>query len=166
VRWDGHLPHAFSEKLSEAISRASNGLASLPDEQFGFVLAETSSVPISAIFDGSSCTAVIVVQAIQNLERDNLSSSLLFHNRCSLRNPLLDPLMWPGLIEISHGFTDHAIQMALPQNQDVIQAFSPYASQQAFANRICFWISVRRFQDLNQAVFCLCWSKTPYAVFG
>ncbi len=54
-----------------------------------------------------------------------------------IRNPLPKPLMGSGLIAVDNIPFEKPGELFLMENQEMIQAFSPYASQKAFANGIC-----------------------------
>jgi hypothetical protein len=48
------------------------------------------------------------------------------HNhRLATRRPLAKPLVWPRLLVVLHELAQHALQMALTHDQQVIQAFAP-----------------------------------------
>jgi len=61
-----------------------------------------------------------------------------------IRNPLPKPLMGAGLIEVDNIPFEKPGELFLMENQEMIQAFSPHASQKAFANAICLGSSVWR----------------------
>ena len=72
--------------------------------------------------------------------------------------------MWPGTIKILHIFFNHPIQLLLSLDQDVIETFSPYASQKPFADRVGFRSAVGRFQDFNSA--SLRYSRESFPIFA
>lgn len=49
---------------------------------------------------------------------------------------LLDALMWPGSIEVLHIGMEDTVQLLLLQDEQVIEALSPHASQKAFTDGI------------------------------
>jgi transposase len=51
-----------------------------------------------------------------------------------IRNPLSKPLMGSGLIEVDNIPFEKQEELFLMENQEMIQAFSPHASQKAFAD--------------------------------
>ena len=53
-----------------------------------------------------------------------------------IRDPLLKPLMGSGLIEVESIRLEEAVELLRMEDQIVIQAFSPHASQKAFTNGI------------------------------
>jgi hypothetical protein len=98
---------------------------------------------------------VIVVQADENWERDNFPRSFLLSLGWGLAwNFLFDPLVWTGTVEERNIFFDHPKQMTLLQDKHVIKTFSPYASQESFADRFDFRRATWRFQDFNSASCC------------
>jgi len=66
-------------------------------------------------------------------------------------NPLPNPLVWPRLVEIPDVFLDHAMKLPVPDNQQVIEAFSPHAPQEPFADRVGRWSAVGGLEDFNGA---------------
>jgi hypothetical protein len=48
-----------------------------------------------------------------------------------------DPLMWPSLIVVPDIGLEETVEMFLVQDQEMIQAFSPHASQKEFTDGIC-----------------------------
>jgi len=54
-----------------------------------------------------------------------------------IRNPLLKPLMGSGLVEVQDIRLEKPGELLRMENQEVIQAFSPHASQKAFTDSIC-----------------------------
>jgi len=63
------------------------------------------------------------------------------------RNTLLDPLVGPGVVEVLHVLLHHSGQMTFAQ--EVIEALSPQAAQEALANGVRLWRSIWRFQYLD-----------------
>ena len=49
---------------------------------------------------------------------------------------LLEALMGSCLVEVGHIGIEHAMELPLMQNQQVVQTFLPYAPQEALADRI------------------------------
>jgi hypothetical protein len=64
-------------------------------------------------------------------------------------NTLVEPLMRSSMIEIGDILANETIQMALPQDQHVIQTLSPHTTNEALTNRIRFGCSHRRSYDLD-----------------
>ena len=63
-----------------------------------------------------------------------------------LWNPLPNPLVWPCSVEVFDVFLDYAMKLPVPDNQQVIEAFSPQAPQEPFADRVGLWSAVGRLQ--------------------
>ena len=66
---------------------------------------------------------------------------------------LLDPLMRSCLIEVDHIRIEHALELLLMQDQQMVQAFLSHTPQKAFADRVGSWGLNRRFEDLDRARF-------------
>jgi len=64
--------------------------------------------------------------------------------------PLLDPLMWLCPVEVHHVLIEHALELLLAEDQQVVQAFLSVAPQIAFADRIGAWCMIRSFENLNR----------------
>jgi hypothetical protein len=56
-----------------------------------------------------------------------------------IRNPLPDSLMWPSLIVVYDIGLEETMELFLLQDQEMIQAFWPDASQKAFTDGIGSW---------------------------
>ena len=57
------------------------------------------------------------------------------------------------LVEVDHIRVEHALELLLMQNQQVVQAFLPHAPQKTLADGIGSWGMNRRFEDLDRARF-------------
>jgi hypothetical protein len=55
------------------------------------------------------------------------------------RNPLSNPLVWPRSVDMPDVFLDHPMKLPVPESQNVIEAFSIHAPQEAFADRVGLW---------------------------
>ena len=66
---------------------------------------------------------------------------------------LLDALMGSCLVEVDYIRKEHALELLLMQNQQVVQAFLPHAPQKTLADGIGSWCMNRRFEDLDRARF-------------
>ena len=78
---------------------------------------------------------VIVMQTTQHRTRCDFPTGW----RClwSLwlaRNALLDALMGSGVVEVFLVLLHHSVQMALPQDQKVVEALSPQAADETLAD--------------------------------
>ena len=67
---------------------------------------------------------------------------------------LLNPLVRPCTVEVFDVFLDHAMKLPVPDNQQVIEAFSPQAPHALFADGVGLWSAVGRLQDFNGAYPC------------
>ena len=62
----------------------------------------------------------------------------------------MDPLMRSSMVEVCHILIEHALELPLVKDQDMIKAFLSHTSQEAFADRIGSWRMIRRFENLNR----------------
>src|SRR5215472_10199220 len=65
------------------------------------------------------------------------------------RNLLLDTLMRSCLVEVGHVGIEHALELLLLNNQQMIQAFLSDAPQEALTDRIGSGSMNRRFEQLD-----------------
>lgn len=81
---------------------------------------------------------------------------MIVWNRRSLRlwDLLFDALMWPRVIEILHIVLEHAIDMVLMEDEDVIKTFAPHTSKKAFTYSVCTWGMIGSSEDLDRARRC------------
>jgi len=113
----------------------------------------------------SRCTPVVVVQSIEDGNGDEPSSprpGWLGHD--PLRNPLSNPPVWPCSVEVFDVFLDYPMKLPVPENQDVIEVFSPRAPQEPFADSVALSSAAGRLQDFNGA--CPCNSCEPVAILA
>jgi len=61
----------------------------------------------------------------------------------------MDPLMRSSVVEVCHILIEHALELPLVKDQDMIKAFLPHTPQEAFADRIGSWCMNRRFENLD-----------------
>ena len=59
--------------------------------------------------------------------------------------------MWPSLIVVPDIGLEKTVELFLVQDQELIQAFSPDASQKAFTDCVGSWCSVRHSKDFDAA---------------
>jgi len=71
-----------------------------------------------------------------------------------IRNPLPTSLMRSSLVEVQGICREEAGELLLLKDQEVIQAFSPDAAQEAFTHSISSWGSVRRSKDFDATRDC------------
>jgi hypothetical protein len=80
------------------------------------------------------------MQSTQHGKSDHLVRLIWWRSRKRRRvgNPLPDPLMWPSVIEVPDRGLEETVELFLLPDQEMIQAFSPHASQKAFV--IWHWL--------------------------
>ena len=64
-------------------------------------------------------------------------------------NLLPNALMRSCLVEVGHIRIEHAVELPLMQDQQVVQTFLPHTAQEAFADRIGSWRMIRCFEYLD-----------------
>src|SRR2546423_14782810 len=62
--------------------------------------------------------------------------------------------MRPSLIVVPDIGLEETVELLLPQDQEMIQAFSPDASQKAFTDGICSWRPVGRSKHVDTTCCC------------
>ena len=62
--------------------------------------------------------------------------------------------MWPSLIVVPDIGLEETVELFLLQDQEMIQAFSPDASQKAFTDGIGSWRPVRRSKHFDTTCCC------------
>ena len=94
---------------------------------------------------------VVMVQPTHDRKSDHLVPCIpRGRNRSApFRHLLLDPLMRSCLVEVCHIRIEHAVELPLMQDQQVVQTFLPYTPQEAFADRIGSWRMIRCFENLD-----------------
>jgi hypothetical protein len=99
----------------------------------------------------SGCPAVVMMESTQDWKCDHLVACILSaRNRsASFRDPLRNPLMRPCLVEIGHIVIEHALELLLVEDQQVVQAFLSHTPQKALADRIGSRSMIRGIQNLN-----------------
>jgi hypothetical protein len=71
-----------------------------------------------------------------------------------VRNPLPKPLVGSSLIEIPDIGLEEAVEVPLMEDQEMIQACSPHASQKTFAESICLGSSGRCSKHFDATGCC------------
>ena len=86
----------------------------------------------------SGCPVVVVMQPTQDRKSNYLVPCILRRRNQSepFRNLLRHPLMGSCLVEVGDIGIEHTLELPLLQDQQVVQAFLPYAPQEALADRI------------------------------
>jgi hypothetical protein len=80
-------------------------------------------------FEHLRCLSIVMVSSTQDRNRKQLARLVWGRSRKQqwLRNPLPKPLMGSGLMKGHHRVLEKAVELLLPQDEEVIQAFSPHA---------------------------------------
>ena len=99
----------------------------------------------------SGCPLVVMVESTHDWMSNYLVPNILSgRNRTALfREPLRNPLMRPGSVEVGHIGIEHALELPLLQDQQVIQAFLSHTSQEAFTDGIGSWGMNRRLEKFD-----------------
>jgi hypothetical protein len=111
---------------------------------------------IARTYGIASCDPlIVVVQPTHDRKSDQLVPCILSgKNRSALLWDLLrHPLMGSCLIEVDHIRIEHALELLLLQDQQMVQAFLSHTPQKAFADRVGSWGLNRRCEDLDRARF-------------
>jgi hypothetical protein len=103
----------------------------------------------------SGSPLILMVQPTHDRTSNHLVPCILRGRNRSApsRNLLRNPLMWSCLIEVDHIGIEHALELLLLKDQQVIETFLPYAPQEAFADGISAWRMNRRSEDPYRARF-------------
>ena len=94
---------------------------------------------------------VVMVQPTHYRNSDHLVPCMMRGKSRSarFRNLLLDALMRSCLVEVRHIRIEHALELLLVEDQQVVKAFLSDTPQEAFADRIGSWCMIGRFENLN-----------------
>ncbi len=86
----------------------------------------------------SSYLAILVMQTAQYRESNHLSPGINRAGCCipRFRNVLVDALVRSRPIEIPHVLAEDTPQVRFAEDQYMVEAFTPDAPQQAFADRV------------------------------
>ena len=71
----------------------------------------------------------------------------------------MDPLMRSSVVFVCHILIEHALELPLVKDQDMIKAFLSHTPHEAFADRIGSWSMIGCFENLNRT----CGSSTSEA---
>ena len=77
-----------------------------------------------------------MMQATKHGKRDDLSTRSGRVRRWCSGNPLAESLVRPASVEEGDVLAEHGPEMLLSENDDVVQALAPYASEEALTHRI------------------------------
>jgi hypothetical protein len=111
---------------------------------------------IHRLYYPTSCTdsgypLVVMVEPTQYRNSDHLVTCMLRVNSRSarFRKLLLNPLMRSFPVEVPHILIEHALQLLLVEDQQMVKAFLSHTPQETFADRIGSWSMKRRFENLD-----------------
>jgi hypothetical protein len=85
---------------------------------------------------GSRGPPVVVVQAPKDRNRHDLSFRSRAVHRLGGWDPLLQSLMRPSPIEVRDVLAEHDVQVALSEDDDVVEALASNAPQESLAGRV------------------------------
>jgi hypothetical protein len=112
---------------------------------------------IHRLYYPTSCTdsgypLVVMVEPTQYRNSDHLVTCMLRVNSRSarFRKLLLNPLMRSFPVEVPHILIEHALQLLLVEDQQMVKAFLSHTPEEAFADRIGSWCMKGRFENLNR----------------
>lgn len=90
----------------------------------------------------SGCPVVVVVQPTHDRKRDHLVACRMRGHGWSawVRNLLPNALMRPCPVEVVYIRIEHALELPLMKDQQVIDAFLPHTSQEALADGVGSWL--------------------------
>src|SRR6266851_2457784 len=78
-----------------------------------------------------------MMQAAEHWDRGDVASTRPRNATCGDRDPLTDPLMRPGDVEVAESvLLQHAQQVALAQDDHVVEALAPDAPKESLAGRV------------------------------
>src|SRR5438874_1569454 len=77
-----------------------------------------------------------MMEAAEDRHRTDRSQRIRPLLRWRLRERLAAPLVRPRPVEVGGVLPEHAAEVALPQDEDVIEALAPDAAEEALAQRI------------------------------
>ena len=99
----------------------------------------------------SGSPLIVMVQPIHDRKSHYLvACTLRGRNRSEpFRYLLRNPLMGSCLIEVDHIRIEHALELLLMQDEQMIEAFTSYTPQEAFTDGIGSRGVIRRFENLD-----------------
>src|SRR3989442_1918027 len=103
----------------------------------------------------SGCPVVVVVESTHDRKSNRPVACVMRGKSGSarFRNLLVNPLMRSCLVEVGDIAIEHALELPLMQDQQMVQAFLPNTPQKAFADGVGAFRMNRRFEDLDGARF-------------
>ena len=92
-----------------------------------------------------------MIQAAQDREGDDLATCVMGRHGSSFRlgELLSDPLMRPGLVEVAYIRVEHAVELLLMQDEQMIEALTPYTAEEALTDGIRPRGVIRSFENLD-----------------
>ena len=81
---------------------------------------------------------VVMMKTTEDGVGDDLSGSMRLIRSLRAGDVLLDALVRPGVIEVGLVLLDCPIQMALVEDEEIVEALSPYTPQKSFADSVGF----------------------------
>jgi hypothetical protein len=103
-------------------------------------------------YSKNSCTsAIVMMKPTQDWEGDNLAACALCWHWTSFRlwDLLLDALMWPDSIEVLNVGGEHAVELLLMQDEQVIETLASHTTEKPFTDGIRSRGVIRGFENLN-----------------
>ena len=98
------------------------------------------------------CASLIVmIEPAQDREGENLPTCGIWWQwfRWWLRNLLLDALMRSGSVEVPHICVEHALELLLMHDEQMIEALTSHTAQEALTDGIGSRSSIRSFEHLD-----------------
>jgi len=97
-----------------------------------------------------------MMQPSQDRNGNHLGSCLHSDTRGSrgVGDLLLDALMWSCLVEVGHIGLEHAEELSLVKDQQVIETFLPHTPHEPLTDRIGSWSLIRCFEHFNATCRC------------
>src|SRR5712692_3088757 len=91
------------------------------------------------------------MQAAQDREGDDLATFMMWWHCPSflLRNLLPDSLMRPGSVEVVHIRVEHPVELLLMQDEQMIEALTPYTAEEPLTDGIRARGVIRSFENLD-----------------
>ena len=98
------------------------------------------------------CTSsIVMMEPTQDREGEDLAAFGIWWHWPSLWlwNLLLDPLMRPGSVEVVHIRVEHAVELLLMEDEQMIEALTSYTSQEPLTDGIRSRSVIRSFENLD-----------------
>ena len=98
------------------------------------------------------CTSsIVMMEPAQDREGEDLPACGIWWQWLSwwLRNMLLDALMRPCSVTVHYICVEHALELLLMQDEQMIETLTSHTTQEALADGIGSWSRVRSFEHLD-----------------